>query len=298
MRFTPAPSARSTMTRASRSSTVVIGGMPEPNVIAPSARTDTSSPLAPSRRRSTAQSAGVIAVASSAPSGPITRRNTTGTSGAMVREPSAMAVQWNGNRIAAPVTSTSPRPAWSSNAETRPVYLAFTSAPPRAGPSRHDLGDRELDDAVGAVVEQLGDQRVDLALGDDGLDREAVLAEELRHRGRLQGREQRDHAVEVGAVDVELQQHPTARLERAGEQALELLHRLALLRIGVGGGAGDELGVRHEHRVEDAQAGGAQGPAGLGDLHHCVGDLRDLRLGGAVGELHVGLHTVLGEVAV
>ena len=36
MRFTPAASARSTIARASRSSTVVTGGMPEPNVIAPS----------------------------------------------------------------------------------------------------------------------------------------------------------------------------------------------------------------------------------------------------------------------
>ena len=71
MRFTPAASARSTIARASRSSTVVIGGMPEPNVIAPSESTETSSPLAPRRRRSTAQSAGAIAVASSAPSGPM-----------------------------------------------------------------------------------------------------------------------------------------------------------------------------------------------------------------------------------
>src|SRR6476619_5160908 len=41
------------MVRASRSSTVVTGGMPEPKVIAPSESTDTSSPLAPRRRRST-----------------------------------------------------------------------------------------------------------------------------------------------------------------------------------------------------------------------------------------------------
>src|SRR5262249_21188647 len=42
-----------TIVRASRSSTVVTGGMPSPKVIAPSDSTDTSSPLAPRRRRST-----------------------------------------------------------------------------------------------------------------------------------------------------------------------------------------------------------------------------------------------------
>ena len=40
-------------------------------------------------------------------------------------------------------------------------------------------------------------------------------------------------ASRLALVDVELQQHAAARLERAGEQRLELLHRRALRRVGV-----------------------------------------------------------------
>ena len=53
-------------------------------------------------------------------------------------------------------------------------------------------------------------------------------------------------------------------------------------------GVGDELGVRHEEGVDDAQAGGPQRPAGLGDLDHAVGDVGHLGLGGAVGERDLG----------
>ena len=65
---------------------------------------------------------------------------------------------------------------------------------------------------------QRRDQHVDLALGNDGLDREPVLAEELRDGGRLQCREQRDDPVEADLVDVELQEDTPARLERSFEE--------------------------------------------------------------------------------
>ena len=122
------------------------------------------------------------AAASSAPSGPITRRNRTGAPSAMVREPSAMAVQWNGNRRP-PRASTSPRPRWSSNSTTRPETRLHPAC-------RHgtilEIGSSMM--PLAPEVEQVRDQRVDLALGHDGLDREAVLAEQLRHRRRLQRR--------------------------------------------------------------------------------------------------------------
>jgi hypothetical protein len=61
----------------------------------------------------------VIRVASSAPNGPGTSRNLTAVSGATVRLPSAMAVQWNGKR-SPPFASISPRPANSSKLAIRP----------------------------------------------------------------------------------------------------------------------------------------------------------------------------------
>ena len=45
------------------------------------------------------------------------------------------------------------------------------------------------------------------------------------------------------------------------------------------------------------QPGGAQGPAGLGDLDDAVGDVGDLGLAGAVGQAHVGVDAELLEVA-
>ena len=45
-----------------------------------------------------------------------------------------------------------------------------------------------------------------------------------------------------------------------------------------------------------AQPGGAERPAGLGDLDDAVGDVGDLGLGGAVGQAHVGVDALGGEV--
>ena len=67
--------------------------------------------------------------------------------------------------------------------------------------------------------------------------------------------------------------------------------------FGVGLGIGDQLGVRHEDRLEDLEPRGAQRAARLGELDDRVGDVGDLRLGGAVAELHVGIDALLGEVA-
>ena len=125
----------------------------------------------------------------------------------------------------------------------------------------------------------------------------AVLAVQLRHGRRLQRREEVDHGLEVGLLDVQLHEHAAARFERAGEQRLELLHRLALLGVRVRGRVGDELGVGDEDRVEHAQPRGAQRATGLGDVDDGVGDLGDLRLGGAVRQRDLGLHAVLLEEA-
>src|SRR5438477_7400954 len=73
--------------------------------------------------------------------------------------------------------------------------------------SVHDLGERELDDVARAVVLEGGDQRVDLALRDHALHRVAAVPEQLRHRGRLHGGEQREDAIQVALADVELHPH-------------------------------------------------------------------------------------------
>ena len=62
-------------------------------------------------------------------------------------------------------------------------------------------------------------------------------------------------------------------------------------------GVRDQLGVRDEDRVEHPQAGGAQGAARLGDLDDRVGDLGNLRLGGAVRERDPRVDPVLLEEA-
>ena len=104
-------------------------------------------------------------------------------------------------------------------------------------------------------------------------------------------------ACEVRFVDVELHEHPPARFERAEQQRLQLLHRLALVGVGVRERVRDQLGVRDEDRVEHLQARGAQRAAGLGDLDDRVGDLGDLRLGRAVRQRDPRVDAVLLEEA-
>ena len=60
---------------------------------------------------------------------------------------------------------------------------------------------------------------------------------------------------------------------------------------------GDDLGEAREDGVDDAQAGGAQRPAGLGDVDDAVGDVGHLGLTGAVGQADVGGDAACGEVA-
>jgi hypothetical protein len=60
--------------------------------------------------------------------------------------------------------------------------------------------------------------------------------------------------------------------------------------VAEGGLVGDELRVRLHHRVEDAQAVGAQRRAGLGGFDDGVGQHGRLDLGGAPGELDVHGH--------
>ena len=105
-----------------------------------------------------------------------------------------------------------------------------------------------------------------------------------------------DDGVEVGVVDVELDEDASTRFERSAEQRPDLLHGLALLRLFVGSRIGDQLGERHQDRVEHLEAGGAQRAARLGDLDDGVGDVGHLGLGGAVRQLDVGVDAVLRQV--
>ena len=97
------------------------------------------------------------------------------------------------------------------------------------------------------------------------------------------------------AGHVQLEQDLAPRLEGPLEEGEELGHGVALDRVGRRRRVGDELGAGLEEGPDDPETGGGQGPAGLGDLHHGVGDVGDLGLGGAVGEPDLGLDALLLE---
>ena len=67
--------------------------------------------------------------------------------------------------------------------------------------------------------------------------------------------------------------------------------------IGVGVLVDDDFGIAGEHRVDDAQASGAQRAAGFGDVDYAVGDVGNLGLAGAVREPDVGFDALFCEVA-
>ena len=228
----------------SRSSTVVTGGMPVPKVIAPSDSFETSSPLAPRRRRSTgsvgrADRGGFQRAERAdhqaehhrrAPRRSCGCRRRWRCSGTGSRRPSR--------------ASISPSPRWSSNSTTRPS-TRLTLA--RRQWTILAIGSSMMPVAPASL--SAGIEHVDLALGHDGLDRVAVLAEELRHRRRLQRREQRDHARRGRRSSTLSFSSTRPRASSAPvSSALQLLHRLALLRVGVGVRVGDQLRVRHEDR--------------------------------------------------
>ena len=107
---------------------------------------------------------------------------------ATVREPSAIWVQWNGNRASPPPrgpASISPSPTPSSKATTvparprRPAHGTILAI----GNSMMSVAPWSLSAGIRVLMVCFGHHR---------LHREGVLAEELGHRRRLHGRQQRD----------------------------------------------------------------------------------------------------------
>ena len=78
---------------------------------------------------------------------------------------------------------------------------------------------------------------------------------------------------------------------------MDLLHRLALRRVGVGLGVRHQLRVAGDDLVDDPEPGRPQRPARLGQVDDDVDDVGGLRLGGTVGEADVGVDALLGEEA-
>ena len=160
------------------------------------------------------------------------------------------------------------------------------------------LRDRQLEDAGRAGILQRRDQRVDLVLGDDGLDREPAAVGELADGRRLERGHQRQHGVELLGADVQLDAapcHAASSVPISSVISCSIAWRLC--GIVVRRAVGDHLGVAGEDRVDDPQTGGAQRPAGLGDVDDAVGDVGDLRLAGAVRQPDVGVDALRREEA-
>ena len=89
--------------------------------------------------------------------------------------------------------------------------------------------------------------------------------------------------------DVHLQAHHAFGPQRPQEEQREVLHLLPLGDVIFPHlGVGDELGVALEKFVDDLEAVGPDGAAGLGDLHDRVRQPRGhLGFRGAPGKLHV-----------
>ena len=228
----------------------------------------------------------VIAVASSAPSGPGTRRNLTAVSGAMARVPSAMAVQWNGKRIPPPrldlaaarevVEARDPARVDGLHAGRQWTILEI-------GSSMMPLAPRSSSAGISVLISLLA-TTVSTAKPSSPNSFDTV--------GDFSAGQQRDHAVEVGGVDVELEQHPAPGLERAGEQRSAAApspcaSRDRRTRSGLA------ISSVYETRMVSriAQPGGAQRTTGLGDLDDRVGDVGDLGLGRAVRQLRPSAST-------
>src|SRR4029079_19140525 len=131
--------------------------------------------------------------------------------------------------------------------------LDTTSAPAL----RDDLGDRELEDVGRAGGLQLGDQTVDAALVYHRLDREPPFSER-RDGGRLHRGHHGEHGVELALGDVQLDEDPAFRLDRAPEQGHDVIHGRALRGVGGGVLVRDQHGVRCEQGLDDLQTVGSQ----------------------------------------
>ena len=116
--------------------------------------------------------------------------------------------------------------------------------------------------------------------------------------GGMEAGEQAHDAIQVLGLDVELEGDLVARGQGGLEHEGDLVDLGPLPGVLAGLGVGDEPGLGDQQLLDDAQAVGADGAAGLGDLDHGVHQaLHHLGLGGAPGELHAGLDAALRQVA-
>ena len=113
--------------------------------------------------------------------------------------------------------------------------------------------------------------------------------------GRAHRGQNGEDRIEVVGRDVELDEHLAPRLERALQERQDLLHGMALLGVRGRRGVGDELGVRHEERLDHLQAGRAQCAPRLGHVDDSVRDVGHLGLGGAIGHGDVRIDAVCGQ---
>ena len=161
---------------------------------------------------------------------------------------------------------------------------------PDAATSVDDLGQRELDDVAGAGVLEGGDQRVDLALGDHGLDRVAALRRTAPTRSGafIDG---------TSAITRSRSAWPTlsftSTLPRASStpssSVLSCSMAWRLAGSAYAAGLAMQRGEAGQDLADDLEAGGPQRPAGLGAVDDAVDDVGHLGLGGAVRQADVGL---------
>ena len=199
--------------------------------------------------------------------------------------PSAIAVQWNGNR--SPVVVDDHAAAAVLRRTTRRGRCARRHRSVTA--TILEIGSSMMPVAPASL--RVGDQDVDVGLGHDGLDRvsrprrTASTPSATSAPAAARSPRRRFASSTLSFTSTRPRRFDARR--RAACCSCSIARRFCGSRERER--VGDQLGVRDEDRVEDHEARGAQRAAGLGDLDDRVGDLGDLRLGRAVRQRDLGV---------
>ena len=146
---------------------------------------------------------------------------------------------------------------------------------------QHNLVERVFDDAVRVGAFEPRDEVPHRPFVDDRVQCDPGFIRQRRDSWPLQRGKQREHALEIVPPDVEHDADASLRLDRSSQQHRDVAQLRALPVVRERLTVGDELRIRLEDGLDDAEAIRPQRRAGLGHLDDCVGEQRRLDLGRA-----------------